>query len=72
MHICAEWLDRNTGEWIMNIDCYKERIRNYPERIENLYFLWSVVTRSISKMSPYLATFPYTGKQHDAPIIKVL
>jgi hypothetical protein len=64
-HICGDWLDRNTGEWIMNYNCYKYRIGMHPERIENLYFLWSLMVRAITKLSPYLQTYPFISNNEE-------
>ena len=70
IHICNEWLNRTTSEWVMNLDCYKNRIYDYPERLENLHFLWAVVLRSISKLSPYLQNYPFCHGTDDESLVK--
>jgi hypothetical protein len=70
MHICADWLDRKTGHWIRNATCYEQRIGGFPDRIENLYFYWSVMVRAITKLSPYLENHPYCDGIEDANQIK--
>lgn len=59
MHICGEWLDRSTGEWIKNATCYAQRIQWHPDRVDNLYFLWSVTVRAVSKLLPFLQNYPF-------------
>jgi ERO1-like protein beta len=70
MHICGDWLDRKSGHWIRNVTCYEQRIGNFPDRIENLYFYWSVMVRAISKLSPYLENHPFCDGIEDAKQIK--
>lgn len=53
-HICAIYLDREAGTWGMNHECWQERVGSYPDRIENLLFLWSVLSRAISKSGDFL------------------
>lgn len=59
LHICGEYLDREKGVWARNLTCYLERFQDFPDRIENLYFLWSVLLRAISKLTPYLSNYPF-------------
>jgi hypothetical protein len=59
IHLCADYFDAKTGEWGMNLDCFIEKVGNHPERIENLYFLFILVTRSISKLTPMLEIQPF-------------
>lgn len=59
MHICAEHLNKNTGMWEMNVNCFYERIGKFPNRIENLYFLWVVATRAVSKLAPIINDHPF-------------
>ncbi|KAJ3187760.1 hypothetical protein HDU85_006153 [Gaertneriomyces sp. JEL0708] len=61
-HICDQYLNRKTGEWYQNLDCFIVRLGDHPERVKNMYFLHSLLTRAISKLSPYLldhSTHPF-------------
>ncbi|KAJ3318423.1 hypothetical protein HDV06_000499 [Boothiomyces sp. JEL0866] len=69
LHICNEWLDRTTGNWIKNEDCYKYRVGNFPERLENLNFIWAVMIRAVSKLTPYLANHPFCNGSGDEAIV---
>ncbi|KAJ3253562.1 hypothetical protein HK103_000470 [Boothiomyces macroporosus] len=69
LHICNEWLDRTTGNWVKNQDCYKYRVGNHPERIENLNFIWAVMVRAVSKLTPYLANHPFCNGSGDEAIV---
>lgn len=71
IHICGEWLDRFTGVWMKNLTCYKERIYKYPERLDNLYFLWTVMERAVSKSLVFLEKYPFTQGLEDLHAIKV-
>ncbi len=60
------------GTWFKNTTCYIDRFKGFPDRIDNLYFLWSVMVRSISKLSPYLQNYPFCLGNGDEEIITVL
>jgi ERO1-like protein beta len=53
-HLCWDYLNRTTGEWSPNLDCYIHRLHKFPDRISNLYFNYALVTRAIAKIGPYL------------------
>lgn len=38
---------------------FHDRVAKFPDRIKNLYFLYAFVLRAVSKLSPYLAEYPY-------------
>jgi hypothetical protein len=71
VHICGEYLNRKTGVWFKNETCYENRMSNNPERLENMYFLWSVMERAVSKVSTYLKSYPFTEGTEDEAEIKV-
>lgn len=56
MHICDEYLDPSTGQWVPNLQCYLNRIGLYPERLENLYFAYTLMLRALSRSASYLAS----------------
>ncbi|KAK5668835.1 hypothetical protein BDV3_006428 [Batrachochytrium dendrobatidis] len=70
MHICDQWFNQITGEWVHNLDCYVDRIAKFPSRLENLYFLWAIVVRSASKLAPYLANHPFCDGTQDERLVK--
>lgn len=47
MHIARRYL--RGGRWGSNIDIYKERLRDHPERIDNLNTAFALVVRAVSK-----------------------
>lgn len=42
-----------------NLELFEKRIAPFPDRIRNLYFLYSFVLRAIHKASPVLSTYNY-------------
>jgi len=56
MHICDEYLDPSTGQWVPNLQCYLNRIGLYPERLENLYFAYTLMLRALSRSASYLSS----------------
>lgn len=58
-HICYDYLNQTTGEWAPNLQCYKERLHNYPDRVSNLYFNYALVLRAVTKLGPYLKNYTF-------------
>ena len=53
-HLCWDFLNQTTGQWQPNVQCFKTRLHEHPERISNLYFNYALVTRAVAKLGPYL------------------
>ncbi|KAL9107654.1 MAG: hypothetical protein Q9227_007461 [Pyrenula ochraceoflavens] len=58
-HICWDYFNQMTGEWVRNTTCYKERLHSYPERISNLYFNFALVTRALAKLVKPLESYTF-------------
>ncbi|KAJ3106418.1 hypothetical protein HDU97_006403 [Phlyctochytrium planicorne] len=72
-HICDKHLNRTSGEWYPDLQCFLFRVGKHPDRIENLYFTYVVLLRSIAKLSPYLKSYKWcTGEVEDRVKIKQL
>lgn len=72
IHICDEWFDQETGVWGPNLDCFVNRIGAHPERLQNIYFTYALVLRSIKKIGLYLEDYEFrTGSQDEDSKIKV-
>ncbi|WPH02393.1 endoplasmic reticulum Oxidoreductin 1-domain-containing protein [Acrodontium crateriforme] len=76
-HLCYDYLNQTTGEWGPNLQCYKDRLHNYPERISNLYFNYALVLRAVGKLRDYVQDYPFcTGdpaqNQHTKNMIRAL
>eukprot|EP00842_Homolaphlyctis_polyrhiza_P006517 jgi/Hompol1/6867/HPOL_004181-RA len=54
-----------------NLDCYANRIALYPERLENLYFVWAVMMRAASKLTPFLRNHPFCEGTGDERLAKM-
>ncbi|KAM3566037.1 hypothetical protein ARSEF4850_001007 [Beauveria asiatica] len=65
-HLCWDYLNKTTGLWGPNFDCYMGRFHPYPDRISNLYFNYALVTRAVAKLGPYLQKPVYTFCTDDA------
>ncbi|KAK5077806.1 endoplasmic oxidoreductin-1 [Exophiala xenobiotica] len=64
-HLCWEYFNQTTGEWVRNTECYKQRLHNYPERISNLYFNYALVTRAIAKLDRHLQSYTFCSGDPD-------
>ncbi|KAE8451053.1 hypothetical protein EG329_004725 [Mollisiaceae sp. DMI_Dod_QoI] len=58
-HLCWEYLNQTTGEWGPNLQCYKDRLHNFPDRVSNLYFNYALVLRAVTKLGPYLKDYTF-------------
>ncbi|KAI0066136.1 endoplasmic oxidoreductin [Artomyces pyxidatus] len=58
-HICHEHLDKSTGEWRPNLECYVTRIASHPERLQYIYFNTVLLLRAVARLGPYLSAYDY-------------
>ncbi|KDN49809.1 hypothetical protein RSAG8_01874, partial [Rhizoctonia solani AG-8 WAC10335] len=56
-HICAEMLNRQTGQWESDLQCYIDRVASHPERLQNIYFNTVLMLRALRKVGPYLQAY---------------
>ncbi|CAK9781862.1 endoplasmic oxidoreductin [Cutaneotrichosporon oleaginosum] len=55
--ICANWLDRETGTWYPNLDCFIWRLAKFPERLGNVYFNAVLLLRAVARAAPYFHAY---------------
>jgi len=58
-HLCWDYFNQSTGEWVRNTECYRQRLHNHPERLSNLYFNYALVTRAIAKLDKHLQSYTF-------------
>ena len=58
-HICWDYFNQTTGEWVKNLECYKDRLHEHPERVSNLYFNYALVTRALAKLQKHLEHYTF-------------
>lgn len=58
-HICWDYLNQTTGLWGPNLQCYKKRLDDHPERISNLYFNYALVLRALAKLRVPLGDYTF-------------
>lgn len=58
-HLCYDYLNQTTGEWGPNLQCYKERLHNHPDRLSNLYFNYAFVLRAVGKLRDYVQDYTF-------------
>lgn len=59
VHLCWDYLNQSTGEWSPNLDCFMSRFKGYPERVQNIYFNYALLTRAVAKLKKYLNTYTF-------------
>lgn len=64
-HLCWEFFNQTTGEWVHNLECYKERLHTFPERISNVYFNYAILTRAIAKIRKHLESYTFCSGDLD-------
>ncbi|ANB11057.1 Ero1p [Sugiyamaella lignohabitans] len=65
-HLCYEYLNQTTGEWVPNLDCFMSRVGNHQERLENLYFNYALVSRAVSKLRNYIDDLHFNNQDASA------
>jgi hypothetical protein len=58
-HLCHDYLNQSTGKWGPNLQCYKERLHEHPERLSNLYFNFAFVSRAVAKLKDYVQDYTF-------------
>lgn len=58
-HLCWDYLNQTTGEWGPNVQCYRERLHEHPDRVSNLYFNYALVLRAVAKARNALKTYTF-------------
>ncbi|KAK4947260.1 endoplasmic oxidoreductin-1 [Elasticomyces elasticus] len=58
-HLCYDYLNQTTGQWGPNLQCYKERLHNHPERMSNLYFNYALVLRAVGKLRNHVQDYTF-------------
>ncbi|ORZ37277.1 endoplasmic reticulum Oxidoreductin 1-domain-containing protein [Catenaria anguillulae PL171] len=73
VHICSQFLNKTTGQWVRNVPCFTYRVGNFPDRVENIYFVQNLLLRAVAKVAPLLETMDIcTGKPDQDEATKVL
>lgn len=52
--------EKDRNRMFPNWKIYFEKVGNYPERIQNLYFYYSVLLRAINRASDVIRNYNYT------------
>jgi ERO1-like protein beta len=58
-HICWDYFNQTSGEWVRNLECYKKRLHEHPERVSNLYFNYALLTRALAKLQKHLEHYTF-------------
>ncbi|KAG5518919.1 hypothetical protein PMAC_002450 [Pneumocystis sp. 'macacae'] len=58
-HLCKEYLNKVTGLWEPNLQCFMERVGNHSDRIENIYFNYVLILRALAKLHKYLRNYTF-------------
>ncbi|KAJ5347906.1 Endoplasmic reticulum oxidoreductin 1 [Penicillium brevicompactum] len=58
-HLCWDYLNQTTGQWHPNVQCFKERLLDHPERISNMYFNYALVSRAVTKLRKHLNGYTF-------------
>lgn len=64
-HLCWDYFNQTTGEWVKNLQCYKDRLHNHPERVSNLYFNYALLTRAITKLRKHFEHYTFCSGDAD-------
>lgn len=61
-HLCNEYYNNVTNQWEPNLELFNFKVGDHPERIENIYFNYAMIVRSILKIYPSLKKFKFNHK----------
>ncbi|KAG0373380.1 endoplasmic oxidoreductin-1 [Mortierella sp. AD032] len=73
IHICDEYFNQTSGIWGPNLECFVSRVGAHPDRLENIYFDYSILVRAVTKLSGYLHNYEFcTGNPEEDTKVKVM
>ncbi|KAI1983121.1 endoplasmic oxidoreductin-1 [Ophidiomyces ophidiicola] len=58
-HLCWDYFNQSTGEWLPNVQCYAKRLHQHPERISNVYFNFALLLRAVAKLRYHLKNYSF-------------
>jgi len=61
-HLCWEWLNKTSGQWEPNLQCYKARLEPFPDRVANIYFNYALVLRAVGKIQKHVQDYTYCSE----------
>lgn len=62
-HIAISFLNTGTGKWEKNFELFHDRVGAHSDRIKNMFFVYMVVLRALTKASAYLEDFPFLDEK---------
>ncbi|KAF9931935.1 hypothetical protein FBU30_009230 [Linnemannia zychae] len=66
IHICDEYFNQTSGVWGPNLECFVSRVGAHPDRLENIFFDYSILVRAVTKLSGYLHNYEFcTGNPEE-------
>jgi ERO1-like protein alpha len=74
-HVSTNYeFDNLTNEWKSNKILFNKLVRNFPDRIKNLYFSYLFILRALNKAKPFLEQYHYdTGNpEEDQEVQKLI
>jgi hypothetical protein len=63
-HLSNEYYNNETNTWEPNLELFKFKVGEFPERIANIYFNYALVTRAILKLEPFLSDATFNKHNH--------
>ncbi|KAI0030957.1 hypothetical protein K488DRAFT_79364 [Vararia minispora EC-137] len=71
-HICYEMLNKTTGEWVPDLQCFVSRVASHPERLQYIYFNTVLLLRAVARLGSYLSAYDYCASAtHDEHTITI-
>ncbi|KAN0077538.1 Endoplasmic Reticulum Oxidoreductin 1 (ERO1) domain containing protein [Elaphomyces granulatus] len=67
-HLCWDYFNQETEEWMPNVQCYKDRLHSHPEWISNLYFNYALVSRAAAKLQKHLREYTFCGSDPEQDV----
>nr|XP_018676661.1 PREDICTED: endoplasmic reticulum oxidoreductin-1-like isoform X2 [Musa acuminata subsp. malaccensis] len=65
VHIASEYLlDSSANLWGQNVQMLYDRVWKHPDRVRNLYFIFLLVLRAVTKAADYLEQAEYNTGNH--------
>lgn len=71
MHVSKNFVE-DDGQIVPNYDLYLKNIGRFPDRIRNLYFLYSLILKAVKKAEPLVSDqFPENSASIEKIILEI-
>jgi hypothetical protein len=71
VHLSDRYFNSEKGRWESNFRMFHDRVGAYPERVQNLYVVYTLLLRAVTKIQSQMLAINFSMREDDNVRIKV-